>query len=277
MVETNRAAQTAAEGRTRNPVGRAFRILSWMAARDDGPWGVREIAKGVGMNPSTVHRLLGLLDEEELIRQEDPGRGYELGTEFLRLAWSAAGTHPIGAVALPHMRELVDASGETATLGLYDPVRRQTCVVAVVETDEPFRFVSTLHEWRDLHTGASGRAVMAFLPADERREVMERTRLAPATEHTITSPAELEEVLSRVRSAGYAFSLEERRLGGVGLAAPVFGAGGQVLGEIGVSVPTQRFRPEDEPRLATLVRACAARVSRAVGGDSPSLPDLVSL
>lgn len=258
--------ESAAEGRTRNPVGRAFRILSWMAARDDGPWGVREIAKGLAMNPSTVHRLLGLLEEEGLIRQDDPGGGYELGGEFLRLAWTAAGTHPIGAVALPFMRELVDASGETATLGLYDPVRRQTCVVAVVETDEPFRFVSTLHEWRDLHAGASGRAVMAFLPTEERREVMERTRLAPATEHTITSPEALEQVLADVRAAGYAFSLEERRLGGVGLAAPVFGAGGQVIGEVGLSVPTQRFRPEDEPRLAELVRDCAAAISRAAGG-----------
>lgn len=261
--------ESAADGRTRNPVGRAFRLLSWMAARDDGPWGVREIAKGVAMNPSTVHRLLGLLEEEELIRKADPGGGYALGPEFLRLARQAAGTHPVGALALPFMRELVEASGETATLALYDPVRRQTCVVAVVETDAPFRFVSTLHEWRDLHTGASGRAVMAFLPAAERREVMERTRLAPATERTITSPDALEGVLADVRAAGYAVSLEERRLGGVGLAAPVFGAVGQVLGEVGLSVPTQRFRPEDEPRLATLVRACAGRITQALGGDVP--------
>lgn len=52
-----------------------------MAPRDDGPWGVREIAKGVEMNPSTVHRLLGLLEEEGLVRQDDPGGGYQLGAE----------------------------------------------------------------------------------------------------------------------------------------------------------------------------------------------------
>ena len=46
-----------------------------MAPRDDGPWGVREIAKGVGMNPSTVHRLLGLLEEEGLVRQDDAALG----------------------------------------------------------------------------------------------------------------------------------------------------------------------------------------------------------
>lgn len=227
---------------------------------------MRELAKGVGMNPSTVHRLLGLLEDEGLVRQDDPGGGYRLGTELLRLAWTATGSDPVRTAALPHLRALVEASGETAALGLYDPVRRQTCVVAVVESDAPFRFVSQLHEWRDLHTGASGRAVMAFLPEDERRRIVERTRLAPATEHTITSPEELERVLVRVREQGYAFSQEERRLGGVGIAAPVFGPAAQVLGEVGVSVPTQRFTPDDEQRLAALVLDCAARISAELGG-----------
>jgi DNA-binding IclR family transcriptional regulator len=238
-----------------------------MAPREDGPWGVREIAKGVEMNPSTVHRLLGLLEEEGLVRQDDPGGGYGLGTELLRLAWTAAGSHPVRSAALPHMRELAAASGETVTLGLYDPVRQQTCVLAVVESDAPFRYVSNLHEWRDLYTGASGRAVMAFLPEDERRAIVERTKLAPATEHTITHAAELETVLAEVRARGYASSQEERRLGGVGIAAPVFGAGGIVLGEIGLSVPTQRFDPDDEPRLARLVLTCAERIGAALGGD----------
>jgi IclR family acetate operon transcriptional repressor len=237
-----------------------------MAARTDGPWGVREIAKGVEMNPSTVHRLLGLLDEEGLVRQDQPGEGYHLGAELLRLAWTASGTHPVRNAALPHMRELAEASGETVTLGLYDPVRQQTYVLAMIESEAPFRYVTKLHEWRDLHTGASGRAVMAFLPEDERRAVIEKTNLAPATEHTITSPEELEAVLATVRERGYAFSQEERRLGGVGIAAPIFGPGRQIFGEVGVSVPTQRFVPEDEARLAALVTACAGSISEAMGG-----------
>jgi DNA-binding IclR family transcriptional regulator len=237
-----------------------------MAPREDGPWGVREIAKGVEMNPSTVHRLLGLLEEEGLVRQDDPGGGYQLGSELLRLAWTASGTHPIRNAAMPHMQDLADASGETVSFGVYDPVRRQTYVLAVVESDAPVRYVSRLHEWRDLHTGASGRAVMAFLPDDERRAVVERTRLAPVTEHTITSPHELERVLAEVRERGYAFSQEERRVGGIGIAAPVFGPGGDVVAEVGVSVPAQRFVPGDEARLAELVKACAKRITEEIGG-----------
>jgi DNA-binding IclR family transcriptional regulator len=218
------------------------------------------------MNASTVHRLLGLLEEEGLVHQDERGGRYGIGAELVRLAWSAVGSHPVGTVALPFLRELATASGETATLGVYDPVRRQTCVVAVVESDAPFRFTAPLYEWRDLHAGASGRAVLAFLPEEERLLVAERTQLAAATEHTITSLEELEHVLARVRELGYAFSTEERRLGGVGIAAPVFGPGGSVVGEVGLSIPLQRFSTPDEQRLAVQVVRCAALVTDALGG-----------
>ena len=42
--------------------------------------------------------------------------------------------------------------------------------------------------------------------------------------------------------------------------------GGQVVAEVGVSVPTQRFVAGDEERLAQLVVACAARITEDVGG-----------
>ena len=227
-----------------------------MAPRDDGPWGVREIAKGVDMNPSTVHRLLGLLEEEGLVRQDDPGGGYRLGTELLRLAWTASGAHSVHSAALPHMQELAAASGETVTFGLFDPVRLQTYVLAVVESDAPFRYVSTLHEWRDLYTGASGDAVLrSTTPAPVEPRLDEKSRAD-----------ELESVLARVRERGYAFSQEERRLGGVGIAAPVFGPGGRIVGEVGLSVPAQRFRADDEERLARLVRTCGRRITEAIGG-----------
>lgn len=235
-----------------------------MAARDGGPWGPREIARGVGMNASTVQRLLGLLEDERLVRREEGGR-YELGVEFLRLAWSVSGRRSLRELALLHMRELVEQSGETAILGLYDPARRQTCIVAVIESSEPVRYVFELYEWRDLHAGASGRAVLAFLPEPERRAVLEGP-LERVTERTVTDPNELDKILAEVRERGYALSVEERRAGGVGIAAPVFGADRRVIADVGLAIPTQRFDPPDEARLAELVVRAAERITETVAG-----------
>ncbi len=216
------------------------------------------------MTPSTVHRLLAQLDEEHLIRRVSDGR-YELGLDFLRVAWQASSVRSLREIALPHLRDLVARAGETAILADYDAGRREACVVAAVESDEPFRFVSDLYEWRSLHAGASGRAILAFLPDDERAEIVDGP-LTPMTPRTVTNPRALTRALAAVREQGYALSIEERRVGGVGLAAPVFAPGRRVVAAVGLALPTQRFDRSDEPRLAKLVIGCAEAITAAVGG-----------
>src|SRR5262249_22676766 len=126
-------------------------------------------------------------------------------------------------------------------------------------------FVSDLYEWRAMHAGASGRAILAFLPEDERASVLARG-LPALTSATITDANALERSLARTRGRGYALSVEERRAGGVGLAAPVLAAGGRVITAVGLALPTQRFDAADEPRLASLVTACARSITVALGG-----------
>ena len=70
--------------RQRNPVTRAFQILGWMAGADGDAWPLGEIAAGVAMHPATVHRVLGQLVEDGLVRQV-PGTG---GTGS---GWSSCG------------------------------------------------------------------------------------------------------------------------------------------------------------------------------------------
>jgi DNA-binding IclR family transcriptional regulator len=250
--------------RARNPVGRAFEILAWLAAVDGRPAGPREIARGLAMTPSTVHRLLSQLEDDGLIRRVADGR-YELGLEFLRVAWLASNGRSLREIGLPFLRDLVANAGETALLAQYEPARGQACVVAAVESDEPFRFVSGLYEWRPLHAGALGRAILAFLPDAERAAIV-AGRLDRMTPATMTGRDALERSLAETRERGYALSIEERRAGGVGVAAPVFAPSRRVIASVGLALPTQRFEPSNAPRLAALVVGCAASVSAGIGG-----------
>ena len=255
---------TVTNGRgARTPVGRAFRVLGWMAAAEGADWPLGEVARGVGMHPSTVHRVLGLLEHEGLVAHDPAGGRYGLGLEFLRLAWTASGRHGLREVALPWLRGLSADTQETAWLGLYEPARRAMMFAAAVESPQLVRHVRPLGEWLPVHGGATGRAILAFLPEGERGAIL-AAPLPALTERTITDPARLATVLDGVRRRGYAVSRGERAVGGVGVAAPVLDADGQVLGVVGVGLPEQRFRARDEARLAGLVRACAARVAEGV-------------
>jgi DNA-binding IclR family transcriptional regulator len=250
--------------RQRNPVSRAFRVLLWMADQEGDAWGVREIAAGVAMHPSTVHRLLATLEPDGLVRQDPASGRYGLGLEFLRAAWRTASRSSLAQLGLPVLRRLRDETGETALLGVYDHGRRAMLLVAAVESEHAVRNVRPLHTWMPVHGGATGRVLLAWLPDGERAAVLAGP-LAAVTDATIVDRAALERSLERVRERGYALSRGERVPGGVGVAAPVRDGAGRVVAVVGITLPEQRFAPSDEPRLAALVVAAAADVSELLG------------
>lgn len=249
--------------RRRNPVSRAFRVLAFMADEERDAWGLRELAAGVGMHPSTVHRLLGLLEAEGLVYQDESG-DYGLGSEFVRVAWRTAGRRTLRQVAFPFLRRLRDETGETSLLAIYDGGRRAMMLVASVESEHAVRNVRPLYTWMPVHGGATGRALLAFLPEDEREAVLSGP-LTAVTDATPTDPHALARNLAAVRRKGYALSRGERVPGGVGVAAPVLGPGGRLAGAVGITMPAQRFAARDEARLAGTVLAAASDVAARIG------------
>ncbi len=262
------SAAKESEGReTRDPVARAFAILLWMVDAAGASWGLREIATGVAMHPSTLHRVLAHLQEGGFIQQEPETGRYSLGLGFLRLAWKAADRNSVREVALPELKGLVDATGETALLALYDPSRREMMLAATVDSPHPIRQVRQLAEWLPITAGATGLAILAFLPETEQRAILAQP-IPALTPQTTTDRAALEQVIARVRAQGYALTRGERTPGAVGVAAPIFGTGGRTIGSIGITLPEQRFRPEDEQQQAKRVIGAARTITEQLSGSA---------
>ncbi|HLH69646.1 MAG TPA: IclR family transcriptional regulator [Candidatus Dormibacteraeota bacterium] len=249
----------------RHPVSKVLSLLRWMAEAGAGPWGVREIADGLDMSPSTVHRVLSLLHEEGFVYREQGGR-YGLGVELYRIAHSVTNSFSLHRIALRHLRELVATCNETSALCVYRPDTHQMMFATVVESPHPIRYIIETNRWGPLHAGASGLAILAFLPEVERREVVWQSALPPMTDRTITDPGALERRLDHIRQLGYAISRGERTPGAVGIAAPIFGPDGVVLGDVLVTLPEARFDPTMEPGLAGLAMRCANAITLELQG-----------
>lgn len=255
-------------GKRRNPVGRAFRIISHMIDGGEPSYGVREIASELGYPPSAVFRQLAALEEAGIVDHLEGGR-YSLGLEFHRIAWRAATSGSIREIAQPVLNRLTKVTGETAVLGLYDPARRRLMFAAKSETDYPLRYMHAMNEWLPVHAGATGLGIIAFLDREERREVMEQEGVQPLTERTIIDHEELEEEVLRIQQRGYAISRGQRTRGAVGIAAPVWGRSRKVIGDIIVSIPEHRFDPSRETQLGEQVRDAADEVTQLTGGIDP--------
>jgi DNA-binding IclR family transcriptional regulator len=250
----------------RNPITKVLRALSWLIQEPSGSTGVREMATALGLSPSSAHRLLTALADEGFVRQDAASSKYLLGVEFYRLANIAAAKAPIRQAALKHMQRLVDACNETALLGIYDDLKQEMIFVARIESKHALRYAIELNQWMPVHVAASGLAIMAFLPPDEIQSIIARTRLAPLTDLSITEPYRLQMELQTIRIRGAATSRGHRVPGAVGLAAPIFGPSGKVVGDVCLTIPEQRFEERAEDQILDLLQACARSITEEIGG-----------
>jgi len=251
--------------RQRDPLTRGLQILAAMVDSEEGSCGVRELAARSGLPASSVHRLLGVLQEIGMVHQNEEDR-YEIGLEFYRMAWRCSDHRSLKTIAQPVLAGLMERTGESALLGILDEDRLEMLFAICVESPHPVRYIVELNKWIPIHAGASGLAILAYLTPDQRAAVVRSTNLAPLTKRTITDPEQLEAELARIRERGYAVSQGQRIDGACAVCAPIRNRFGRVVGDVCISLPEQRFDPEAVPHLGELVMEAAAEITRKIGG-----------
>jgi len=262
----SRSAERTNGGERRNPIDKAFRILAWAADRENPAWGVREVAREFGMAPSTAHRVLSALEAADVLSFDQQTAQYRLSLEFFRLAARVAAEVPIRRAAMPRLVDLVELTGETAYLGVYDQTRRQLMYIDVVESPHPVQYTMTRYEWLDLYAGAGGLGILPFLPQREIDQLLASTELRRITPGTITQPDELRRELDKIRRNGYVVSVGQRIPDAVGIGAPIFRPGGVVIGDVVLALPASRFSQRKAATLGRQVAQTGAAVSGDLGG-----------
>jgi IclR family transcriptional regulator, acetate operon repressor len=267
-VETQAHEVTAgAPDRQRHPLARGIEILTLMVDSGKQSYGVRELGGLLGVSASTAHRLLGDLEELGMVSRTPVGN-YRLGMEFLRLAWTTSTRFPLREAASDVLAELTERSGESSFFAVYNEQRRQMMFAVSAESSHPLRYTVPQGVWLPLHAGASGLAILAFLPSEVQAEIVHGS-LETLTERTLTDPGQLAERLANIRRDGYAVSHGERIVGAIAIAAPVLGPADAVIGDVGITIPESRFNAAATSELTVLVRQSAQLLTRRFAGNRP--------
>jgi DNA-binding IclR family transcriptional regulator len=226
--------------------------------------GVSEIARELGLSKAVVHRILQSLTSRSLVGVDPITRGYRLGPGAIALGARALRDFDLRAAARPTLRRLRDLTGETTTLSML--LEGSRLYLDQYESPREIKMTVPLGRPFPLYAGASGRAMLAFLP-DQTVEHLIAAGLERMTSETILDPDELRRCLAATRASGFATSRGERQDGAGSVAAPVFGVDGEVMGAISVCGPVSRFDGAAVDRYVPLVRSAAAEISRSLGWD----------
>ncbi len=225
--------------------------------------GVRQVARMVKISPSAAGRLMGEMREAGLLKQNPFSRAYSPGSKLL--AWSNVylSLLNIRSAALPFMEELRRTTGETVTLYILEGNER-LCVERM-ESQHNIRMVTRVGLKLPLYAGSAGKAILAFMPLAWREDYLGRVPLSPLTSQTFSDPQALRRELDKIRLDGYAASFGEWILEASGVAAPVFGPGGVVLGAVSVSGPGYRFTLNSTAAYAAEVLRTTRAISQSMG------------
>lgn len=241
-------------------VRRCVRLLETLAAHSGG-LSLRDASKHANLPPSTAHRLLLTLAQDDLVTAL-PGGHFDLGAGMARL----------GAIAVSRLRPSVAlhdlisnasiATGET--VGLLQLTNDVATVVDKVESTHPLRYHLGIGTQVPLHCTASGKVLLAHAADDVRSAVLSQA-LGAVTSHTITGRASLDEELRRIVERGYAVDDQEFQDGLYCVAMPVRDYSGQVVYALAISGPAQRFQEKSVPALLKLLKSTVRSMEAALG------------
>jgi DNA-binding IclR family transcriptional regulator len=254
----------------RKPISKTLRALSWLAESSTPEVGVRQLAAAMNIAPSSAHRILLALSEAGFVRRDGKTQRYALGNEFLRLSHLAIAKAPLRQAGAEAMRRLVESCDESALLGIYDDARQEMIYAASIDSKHSSQRAIQLNKWIPVRTGASGLAILAFLKEAEARSIVQRLALLAPGGAGRADPGRLATELATVRRQGYAFTRCQWITGAVGLAAPIFGSHGKVLGDVCLTIPAQRLGDGSKDRLVDALRFCVSEITKTIGSTAPS-------
>jgi len=185
---------------------------------------------------------------------------YQLGPASFGLANSILPGFTISLIAKPVMRRLMEETGETILIAIFDRDAYEIVYVDSVESQNPIRYTVPVGTRRPLYCTSSGRIFLAYSDKAYIDGYLKNRRFEKRTPRTLTSAKEIRASLKAIRDQGFAYSVGEFSLEVVGAAAPIFEEGRTLSVVLSLAAPASRATGKIE-RFAELVAEGARTIS----------------
>ncbi len=243
-------------------IGRALRLLGCFSeARPSHT--LSELSRQLELAPSTVSRLLSVLEEYGYVRRDGGNGHYTLGLTPIALASVAISRLDLRRQSLPFLEMLADTSHFNANIAvLYGG---DVLFLARVPAAQELRAYAITGTRSAPHSHAVGKVLLADLPEEAVRARYADRPMEAITPRTIATMAALLAELARVREQGYAVDDEEFIIGRRCVAAPIHDATGQTIAAISLSSIPASTGEEEFAQAIRLVKQFAQHISHTFG------------
>ncbi|WP_088104544.1 IclR family transcriptional regulator [Halalkalibacter urbisdiaboli] len=239
-------------------VKKALQILQCFSI-DEPEKKVTEISASLGMNKSTVSRLLATLASEGFVTKNPETQKYRLGLSIIPLYSVVTANLEVRREAAPYLQQLVTEVGETANITIFQ--ERSIIDILRVNSKQPVQIVTHLGHKNPLHCTSAGKVFLAYQSDSFLTKYFDEEL---STTKYSSEPDEFLNMLQNVKTRGYAISIEELQEGVATIAAPIRDYTGKVVYSLSIIGPTHRFDPR-EPEIIKKTKTYAKEMSYSLG------------
>lgn len=217
---------------------RGLALLEHLAAEPSGAT-LSELGAALSLSPTSVFRLATALEELGYLSRDEKTKRFAVTQKLLLLGQPHSGARSLVECALDPMRRVLRATGETTQLCC----RTEAFCVVIEQLAalHPFKYIVDLGSRPPVYCCAPGKAMLAFLPADELESTLAQIKFERHTAHTITSRRALRAELERIRACGFAVDRDEHFEGVHCVAAPLLDRHGHTIAAITIAGPATRI------------------------------------
>ena len=220
-----------------------------------------QIADRVGLNKSTVHRLLGTLAQNRFI-QRDPATGaYRPGTHLMQFAYLIVEQNNLRRYAAPFLHRLREQYRETVDLAILD--RAEVVYLDVLESPQRVKLAAAIGQRLPAFCTATGKSLLAYMDDETVQRVMD-DGMPKHTDRTIISREAFLESLRAIQAKGFGISEQEYEEGINAVAAPILDTNGYPIASIAVAGPAFRLSHSRMWEIGPTVSATAKEIAMEI-------------
>ncbi|MDT2023747.1 IclR family transcriptional regulator [Methylocella sp. CPCC 101449] len=224
-------------------------------------WSAEAMIDHCGYSRPTGYRYIRELVETGLLVRFGDGF-YSLGPRVVELDLLIRQADPLLSAGLPIIRDIVSRTGVDLNL-----IRRyDERIVTIHQESGGDRLLISFGRGRQLPLlrGAGSKVIVAHLPRGRLKRIYDSDPELAAQVGYGENWLEFRNTMSAIRRAGFAMSYGELDDGLAGVAAPIFGIDGVVIGSIVAALTQQRLALIQIDKLTDAIKTGAARISEEV-------------
>lgn len=217
--------------------------------------------KELDLPAASLYRMLVTLTELEYVTKDETDR-YRLGRKLLSLACKGLDQTILPEIAAPFMRELRNTVEETVALGVLSA--GEGVVIDTIRSEQPVCvYVKPGHHF-PLHTASPAKAILAFLPEEEQKEILEKIVFTKFTSRTLNGKKAYSAQLKEIKNSGVAFDMGEEITDLRCVGAPIFDSRAYPVAAIWVTGPESRLSEKRLQEISQIVKETAEKISNHI-------------